>query len=453
MYQFTDELLKSGRTRERRQAAMEILTAALVAADPGEAVKRFLKLEGETLRVVDRSYDLRAYRRVLVVGGGKAGATMAGAVEQVLGSRVTAGVVNVKYGHVAPTSTVKIVEAGHPVPDEQGLAGTRQMLELLQGAGEQDLVISVISGGGSALVDLPVDGITLDDMKALTDALLRSGATINEINTIRKHLSQVKGGGMARMSSPATLISMILSDVVGNPLDFIASGPTVPDTTSFSDAWGVLERYGLTDGVPKPIADRLKAGLRGEVADTLKEGDPAFDRVQNVVVASNELAAEAAAARAKELGFNTMLLSTFVEGEAREIAKVYSGVAREIRTYGRPLARPACLIAGGETTVTVRGKGKGGRNQEMALSAALKIAGMEDVMIVPSATDGNDGPTDATGAIADGSTVARALAMGLNPADYLAQNDAYHFFQKLGDLIITGPTNTNVNDLTFVYVF
>ncbi len=453
MYQFTDELLKSGRTRERRQAAMDILAAALAAADPGQAVKRFLKLEGDTLRVADRSYDLRTYNRVLVVGGGKAGAAMAGAVEQVLGSRVTAGVVNVKYGHVAPTSTVKIVEAAHPVPDEAGLAGTRQMLALLESAGEKDLVISVISGGGSALVDLPVEGITLDHMKALTDALLRSGATINEINTIRKHLSQVKGGGMARMASPATLISMILSDVVGNPLDFIASGPTVPDTTTFEDAWGVLERYGLTGGVPKPIKDRLQAGLRGEIPDTLKAGDPAFDRVQNVVVASNELAAESAAAKAKELGFNTMLLSTFVEGEAREIAKVYAGIAKEIVKYGRPLARPACLIAGGETTVTVKGNGKGGRNQEMALSAALKIAGMEEVMIVPSATDGNDGPTDATGAIADGSTVARAGAMGLNPSEYLANNDAYHFFQKLGDLIITGPTNTNVNDLTFVYVF
>jgi len=453
MYKFTDELLKSGRTRERRQAAMEVLTAALVAVDPGEAVKRFLKLDGDILRVADRSYDLRNFGRVLVVGGGKAGATMAVAVEQVLGNRVTAGVVNVKYGHVAPTSTVKIVEAAHPVPDEQGLAGTRQMLELLEGADEQDLVVTVISGGGSALVDLPVDGITLDDMKALTDALLRSGATINEINTIRKHLSQVKGGGMARIASPATVVSMILSDVVGNPLDFIASGPTVPDTTTFKDAWGVVGQYGLTDGVPKPIAERLKAGLRGEIPDTLKEGDPVFARVQNVVVASNELAAESAAAKARELGFNTMLLSTFVEGEAREIAKLYAGVAREIQAYGRPLARPACLIAGGETTVTVRGGGKGGRNQEMALSAALKIAGMENVMIVPSATDGNDGPTDATGAIADGSTVARAVAMGLNPAEYLAQNDAYHFFEKLGDLIITGPTNTNVNDLTFVYVF
>lgn len=453
MYQFSDELLKSGRTGGRRRAALDVLVAALEAADPGKAVRRFLQRQGETLRVADRSYDLRSYDRVLVVGAGKAGAAMAAAVEEVLGDRVSEGVVNVKYGHVAPTRRIKIHEAAHPVPDEQGLAGTRQMVELLEGAGPRDLVIAVISGGGSALMDLPVEGITLEDMKALTDALLRSGATINEINTIRKHLSQVKGGGLARIANPATMISLVLSDVVGNPLDFIASGPTVPDTTTFRDAWGVLERYGLTGDVPKPIAERLQAGVRGEIPDTLKGGDAIFDRVQDVVVASNELAAEAAAAKARDLGFNTLLLSTFIEGEAREVGKVFTAIAREIAAYGRPVARPACVIAGGETTVTVRGEGKGGRNQEMALSAALKIAGLADVMIVPSATDGNDGPTDATGAIADGSTVARALAMGIDPAEYLARNDAYHFFEQLGDLIKTGPTNTNVNDLTFVYVF
>lgn len=453
MYKFSDELLKSGRTREQRVAALEILGAALVAADPGEAVKRFLRLEGDRLQVAGRSYDLKAYERIIVVGGGKAGSAMASAVEDVLGDRVHAGVVNVKYGHVAPTRTVKIIEAAHPVPDEAGLTGTGEMVELIESATERDLVITVISGGGSALIDLPVEGITLDHMKELTSALLRSGATINEINTIRKHLSLVKGGGIARLASPATVISLILSDVVGNPLDMIASGPTVPDTTTFQDAWRVIEGYGLVDSIPEPVRVRLQAGLRGEIPDTLKAGDSVFDRVQTVVVASNELAAEAAAAKARELGFNTLLLSTFVEGEAREIAKLYAAIAKELTAYGRPQQRPACIIAGGETTVTVRGNGKGGRNQEMALSAALKIAGMSEVMVLCSATDGNDGPTDATGAIADGSTVARAREMGLDPADYLARNDAYAFFERLGDLIITGPTNTNVNDLTFVIAF
>ncbi len=453
MYQFAEELLKTGRTREQRAAALEILTAALEAADPGKAVKRFLELNGGKLRVADRTYDIGDFERVLVVGGGKAGSAMAAAVEEVLGDRVQAGVVNVKYGHVAPTRRVKINEAAHPVPDEAGLAGTKEMVELIESAGPRDLVITVISGGGSALIDLPVPGITLDHMKQLTNALLRSGATINQINTIRKHLSQVKGGGIARLASPATVVSLILSDVVGNPLDMIASGPTVPDTTTFQDAWRVLEQFGLTNDVPEAITSRLQAGLRGEIPDTLKAGDAIFAKVQNVVVASNELAAESAMSRARELGFNTILLSTFVEGEAREIAKLYAAVAREIAVYNRPLPRPACLIAGGETTVTVRGDGKGGRNQEMALAAALKISGLRDVMVVASATDGNDGPTDATGAIADGSTIARASELGIDPEDYLARNDAYHFFERLGDLIKTGPTNTNVNDLTFVYAF
>lgn len=453
MYRFCEDLLKSGRIRDQRQAALDVLAAALRAADPGEAVKRFLHLEDGKLKLAGREYDLRGYERILVVGGGKAGAAMSRAVEDVLGSRVTAGVVNVKYGHVAPTEVVKINEAGHPVPDERGLAGTREMIRLIENSSPRDLIITVISGGGSALMDLPVEGVSLDEMKVLTDALLRCGATINEINTIRKHLSQVKGGGLARIASPATVISLILSDVVGNPLDVIASGPTVPDTTTFQDAWKVLQRYGLTDEVPKTIREWLLAGLRGEIPDTPKEGDEVFGRVQNVLVASNELAAEAAEARARGLGFNTLLLSTFVEGEAREIAKVYAAVAKEIIRYGRPLVRPACLIAGGETTVTLKGDGKGGRNQEMALSAAIKIAGMDDLLILPAATDGTDGPTDATGAIADGSTVSRAQAAGLDPAEYLARNDSYHFFEKLGDLIMTGPTNTNVNDLTFVFVF
>lgn len=453
MYEFPEELLKSGVAREQRVVALDILSAALEAADPGEAVRRFLRLEGDTLRAANRSYDLRDFDRVFVVGGGKAGAAMAAAVEQVLGDRVHAGAVNVKYGHLAPTRKVRVTEAAHPVPDEAGLAGTREMLDLVADAGQRDLVIAVISGGGSALIDLPVDGISLGDMKELTGALLRSGATINEINTIRKHLSQVKGGGLARIASPATVISLILSDVVGNPLDVIASGPTVPDSTTFQDAWRVLEQYGIVGETPRPIRERLQAGVRGEVPDTPKQGDPIFARVQNVIVASNELAAEAAIARAAERGFNALLLSTHVEGEAREIAKVHAAVAKEVLAFGRPVPRPACVVSGGETTVTLRGDGKGGRNQEMALSAALKIAGMEGVLVVASATDGSDGPTDATGAVADGTTVKRAAEAGLDAPDHLARNDAYNFFERLGDLIKTGPTNTNVNDLTLVLVF
>lgn len=453
MYRFDESLLKSGVTRKRRLAALRILGASLDAAEPGRAVKRFLEMRDGVLRVDDCDYDLASYDRVLVVGGGKAGAAMAAAVEDVLGERVTGGVVNVKYGYVMPTRRIEVNEAAHPVPDERGLAGTGRMVELLRTAGPRDLIVAVISGGGSALIDLPAETITLEHVRELTDALLRSGATINEINTVRKHLSQVKGGGLARIAAPARVVSLVLSDVVGDPLDVIASGPTVPDPTTFLDAWRVLERYALAESVPAAVATRLRAGVRGEIEDTPKEGDPVFAAVQNVVVASNELAVEAAAATARELGFNTLLLTTFMEGEAREVAKLLASVAREIHQYGRPVPRPACVMAGGETTVTVRGDGKGGRNQEMALSAALKIEGLQDVMVIAAATDGTDGPTDATGAIADGSTLARAVKLGLDPVDHLMRNDSYRLFQRLGDLIVTGPTNTNVNDLAFVYVF
>ena len=452
-FSFPEALLKEGRVREQRSRALDVLAAALVAVDPETAVRRFLQRDGDQLRVEGRVYDLRRYRRVLVVGAGKAGAAMARAVEGVLGDRVAAGVVNVKDGYTAPTERVRLVEAGHPIPDERGVAGARQMAELLRDAGPDDLVLCLISGGGSALMELPPEGLALADLQRLTDVLLRSGATINEMNAVRKHLSLIKGGGLARLAHPATVVALILSDVVGNPLDVVASGPTVPDTATYADAVAVLDRRQLWDQVPATIADRLRAGQAGRLPETPKPGDPIFESVQNVVVASNELAALAAVERAEELGFRTLLLSTYVEGEAREVGKVFAAVARELATAGRPLPRPACVVAGGETTVTVRGSGKGGRNQELALSAALALGGLRDVLVVAAATDGTDGPTDAAGALVDGTTVERALALGLDPYAHLADNDAYHFFARLGDLLVTGPTNTNVNDLTFVFAF
>src|SRR5262245_29750425 len=290
-------------------------------------------------------------------------------------------------------------------------------------------------------------------MQRTTDLLLRAGATINELNTIRKHLEQAKGGGLARLASPSDVLTLVLSDVVGNPLDVIASGPTVPDTSTFADTCAIVERFGIWDRLPASVADRLRAGRDGTIADTPKPGDPLFDRVHTMVVASNELAAEAGVRQAEEEGLSALLLTTYVEGEAREVAKVVAALAREEGARNRPLARPACLILGGETTVTVRGTGVGGRNQELGLAASLKIAGLDDVIIAALATDGNDGPNDATGALIDGSTVARARALGLDPDAYLANNDAYNFFDGLGDLLITGPTNTNVNDLLYVFVW
>jgi len=432
---------------------LAILEAALRAVDPAAAVKRALQVEGNTLRVGANSYDLAAYEHIYVVGAGKASAAMAVAVEETLGEGITSGWVNVKDGYSAPTRTVTIHEAGHPLPDARGIQGSRQMVSLLRGTAPQDLVLCLISGGGSALMTLPVQGITLTDMGPLTDALLRSGATINEINAIRKHLSQVKGGQLARLAQPAQVIALILSDVIGNPLDVIASGPTSSDPTTFAQAYAVLQKYRLLDEVPAAIVRHLEHGIEGQVPETAKAGEEALERTQNVIIGSNEHAAQAALEKARQLGLNTLLLSTFVEGEAREVAKVVAAIAREVVHSGQPIARPACIIAGGETTVTVRGSGLGGRNQELALAAVAGIEGLDGVAIVALGTDGTDGPSDAAGAICTGRTALRAAQQGLSIAGYLADNDAYRFFEALGVLIISGPTNTNVNDLIFVLAF
>jgi hydroxypyruvate reductase len=333
-----------------------------------------------------------------------------------------AGVVVANTVTPSPLGASLVAVHGQPsCADEAGVRGTRQLAELARGAGPNDLVLCPISGGSSALLTLPVPAIELSDLQLLTTQLLRCGATIIELNTVRKHLSQIKGGGLARMAAPATVVGLILSDVVGDPLEVIASGPTAPDPTTFADAWSVLERYRLIDVAPKSILSWLRAGLEGEVPETPKPGDALFRRVQNVIVGSNRLAAAAASAHAEELGFNTLLVSTFVEGEAREVARVAAALAKEIARYGQPAARPACVVWGGETTVTVRGDGLGGRNQELALAAALALDGWPRVTLVALATDGTDGPPDAAGARVTGETVARARRPGLAAAAYLAQ--------------------------------
>lgn len=450
---FDPRLLKCEETRAQREKALPILSAALEAVDPVAAIKRHMALRGSELRFGDRNYDLDRYHRIYVIGGGKAGGSMAQAAERVLGDRLTAGTISTKYGYLADTKIVRINEAGHPIPDAAGMAGARQMLDLASSASEGDLVICLISGGGSALMTLPVEGVGLEDMEVLTSSLLCCGATINEINTIRKHLSQIKGGNLSRAAYPADVVSLILSDVVGNPLDVIASGPTVPDPSSFANAYEIVQRYDLEEELPFSIIEHLRRGRDGGVPETPKEADPLFAKTYNLIIASNEIAAQAAIEEAKDAGFHTMLLSTFVEGEAREVAHVFCAIAKEILHSGRPLPRPACVVAGGETTVTIRGEGKGGRNQELALSAAIQLDGLDETMIVALATDGTDGPTDAAGAIADGSTLRCARSKKLLARDYLANNDSYHFFEQLDDLLLTGPTNTNVNDLTFVFVF
>lgn len=444
---------------QRMEHVTALCQAALAAVDPAAAVRRALRREGDALLVSSRRYDLNAYRRVFIVGGGKAAAPMAAASADILGERLTGGIVITKYGHTlkdAPSladGALQLLEAGHPVPDAAGVQGAGRIAALLREAGADDLVICLISGGGSALLTLPQPDITLEDLRALTDALLRCGATINEINALRKHLQQLQGGGIAQLAAPATVIALILSDVVGDPLDVIASGPTSPDTTTFADAWAVLETYGLVEAIPRSIVERLRAGLAGQVPETPKPGEALFERVHNVVIGSNALAAQAAVGRARELGFAALVLSTYVEGEAREVARVAAALAKDLARNGRPLRPPACLVLGGETTVTLRGAGRGGRNQELALAAAIALDGWPRVLIATLATDGNDGPTDAAGAIATGETAAQGRALGLEARAYLANNDSYTYFDRLGGLIRTGPTNTNVNDLLFVLAY
>ncbi len=439
--------------RQSRQQIVTVLEAALAAVDPTTCVTAALHINGQTMLVGDRRYNLDDLQRILVIGAGKAGAPMASAVEAALGDRVDGGLVVVKTGHSGPTHHINIVEASHPVPDEAGASAGKRVLELAEQAGPSDMVIALLSGGGSALLVAPAEGITLTDMQEMTGAMLACGATINEINCLRKHCSAVKGGQLARAAYPAALVSLVLSDVVGSPLDVIASGPTVPDTSTWQQAWAIVKHHGLAERLPDRIMKRLQAGAAGKIADTPKPTDPAFGGAETVVVGDNRVAALAASRCAEQLGFNTLLLSTFVEGEAAQVAKLAVALAKEIKASGHPVAPPACLILGGETTVQLGDNpGMGGRNQELALAAALDLDGVSGVTIVSLATDGTDGPTDSAGGMADGGTVERGRALGLDAADHLHRHNAYPFLEATNDLLITGPTQTNVNDLIFVFV-
>ncbi|MBL8293062.1 MAG: glycerate kinase [Bryobacterales bacterium] len=435
-----------------RKDAATMFRAALKAADPIEAVRKHLHKDGDWLVAGRKKYRLSAFGDVYVLGAGKASVAMAQAVERILGARVRFGFVNTKYGHGGKLKRVKVKEAGHPVPDENGVAGARELVGLARQARAGDLVIFVVSGGASALTPLPAPPITLGEKQRVTQDLLACGANIHEMNTVRKHISLFKGGQLAREAAPATLITLMLSDVIGDSMDVIGSGPTVPDESTFGRAWEILSGYGIVDKLPESVRERLQAGVRGEIAETPKPGDEAFAKTQNLVVGSNRLAVDAAARKARELGYKPLVLSTFLEGETRDVARVHAGIAKEILASGRPVGRPACVISGGETTVTLRGSGLGGRNQEFAAAAALYLDGVDGVVVLSGGTDGTDGPTDAAGAIADGRTVARLRAKNLSAAAMLADNDSYHMFEALSDLIKTGPTGTNVMDVRLVLV-
>jgi glycerate 2-kinase len=424
-----------------RESARSIFDAALAAGDVRPLVTRALAEVAKP-----------AHGRVLVVGAGKASGAMAAAVEQAWGDRITEGVVAVKDGYTVPTRRVRLLEAGHPVPDERGAAAARQIRALAESAAADDVVLVLVSGGGSALTPAPVPPITLGDKQAMTRLLLAAGATINQLNAIRKHCSLLKGGQLARAATPARVEALLLSDVVGDPLDVIASGPTTPDASTFAEALDVLDRFALRERAPQPIVQRLEQGARGELPETPKPGDPLFARVRNTVIGNNALVVEAAAARARELGFTPHVLTRSLEGEAREMARQFVEMARALRAGRGPVAPPACVIAGGETTVTVRGRGKGGRCQEFALAAALDMEGLRDVVMLAAGTDGTDGPTEAAGAVVDGESAARARARGADPAASLAENDSHDLLAGIGDLVTTGPTHTNLLDLYLALV-
>jgi glycerate 2-kinase len=442
----------TGRLKRMRDDAAEIFQAGLAAVAPGAAVKKFCTRQGDCFRVDGKEYDLNDFDRVVVLGAGKAGAAMAKAVEDLLLDRIDEGLIVVKYGHLEPLEKIRIIEAGHPLPDANGYSGAKAMLELAKTADEHTLIICLISGGGSALMPYPVSGVSLADKQKTTELLLGCGADIHEINTIRKHLSELKGGGLAKASFPATMVCLILSDVVGDDLDSIASGPCVADSRTFSDCNRILGQYGLEDKIPLAVIDHLDQGARGLVEETPKDGSVIFDNIFNVVIGCNYEALQVSKKRAEELGYNTLLLSSLIEGETKDAAAFHMALAKEIVLHNDPVTRPACLISGGETTVTIEGQGKGGRNQEFVLAAAMKMQNMQNTVVLSAGTDGTDGPTDAAGAITDSTVLDRAEGSGLVPLQYLKNNDSYHFFDALGDLYKTGPTNTNVMDVRIILV-
>jgi len=452
----SDQLIQNGGSealRKLRGDAITVLEAALKSVDPCKAVINNLKIVDGKLRVGNFEASLDDLGKIVVIGGGKAGGAMAEAVESVLGDRVSGGCVNVLQGTEFKYSLkrIRLQGASHPIPSNDGVRGVAEMLIFVSGMREKDLVICLISGGGSALMPYPAEGISLEDKQDVTSRLLMKGATIDELNAVRKHLSAIKGGQLARRCYPTRVVSLILSDVVGDPLDTIASGPTSPDTTTFRDAVDVLKKYKLWDDTCSHVRERLEYGTKKVIAETPKPGDEIFNHVTNVIVGNNSIAAESAAEAAEALGYNSLIVSTMVEGRAAEVGTVLAGIARELAAKGRPLKPPAAVIVGGETTVDVRGSGRGGRNQELALSLARRITGLKTVA-ASLATDGIDGPTEASGAIVDGETSTKASKAGLSIEKFLAENDSYSFFERIGDMIVTGPTGTNVNDLALILI-
>jgi len=453
------------RAAPRGASITRILAAAVNAVEPGKAVGRFVRRDRDTLNISDRTYALSAFRRVMLLGIGKAAVAMSEALAEILCESLTAGLVITKHASANPHFPFPILEGSHPVPDERSLLAGEKVVEFVSALGPADLLFCLISGGGSALVTAPVEGVTLSDMQALTSDLLACGARIDEINALRRRLERIKGGGVVKMANGATIISLILSDVVGNPLEVIASGPTAPDPTNRADALSILTKYGLEVHTPASILHALCIS-----PETPKPEDPIFAKVQNIVVGSNLMAAQAALKQAEEESFHPYLLRTDLQGEACEVALELAAFLRQAKQTSSPVQVPTCIVSGGETTVTLRqgspvpaalaqagqalrGNGSGGRNTELALAAVSELADFPGVMLVTLATDGEDGLTDAAGAVVTGESFRRAAQLGLQPGDFLTRNDSYSFFAALDDLLKPGSTGTNVDDLVLLLMF
>ena len=457
MYFLPDQITTASLSRLTSGMALStILAAAINAANASDAILQHVQKDSSKLIIDGRVYDLNQYKRIIVIGAGKAGVPMASAIDQILGSRITSGVVIVKEGHLDPSkdiklSRIKVIEAGHPIPDQRNIVASTELLSLIRGLHDDDLVICLISGGGSSLFTVPSAGVSLSDLQAANRLLLECGASINEINTIRKHVDDIKGGGLARFALPATVITLIMSDVIGDYPEIIASGPTVGDPSTYRDAMRILTKYQIIDHIPGSIKNLLASGNAGMIPETPKPGDDIFNLVNNVIIGNNRKAVQAAYEAARDAGFDSIVLTTTLHGEASQVGKMLSGIAADIAISRTPSSQRICLIAGGETTVTLRGSGLGGRNQELALGSVTGLAGIDNIILATLATDGGDGPTDAAGAVVAGNTYMLGMNIGLDPLDYLSRNDAYNYFDPLGDLIKTGPTLTNVNDLVLIF--
>ena len=430
---------------ELHKLALELVEYGLSVADPYNAVKSSVKVLDSKIIVKGLNIDIDG--RVHVIGFGKASKRMAEAIHELLGDRIAGGVV-ITPSEEGYVGSIRIAKGDHPIPGKNTLQASQQLLDyVMNNVSENDIVITLISGGGSALFELPEEGVSLDDIAQISRELMKRGADIIELNAVRKRLSKVKGGKLLRFIKAKKIVSLIISDVIGDRLDTIASGPTAPDETTFLDAYNVLVKYGLWNELKESIRSMFEKGLRGEIEDTLKPGDPVFNKVLNVIIASNKLVLEAVAQKGRELGFNTIILTSMLEGEAREVGRVLASIIKSVHLHSVPVPKPALLLAGGETVVTVKGGGIGGRNQELCLSLAISIRGIGKTVAVCIGSDGIDGISPAAGAIIDEQTYFEALSAHLNPIQYLNNNDSYTFFSKLNRAIITGYTGTNVNDL------